>query len=86
MEPSLVGEEGSYEASDLGFDVGSLVGFSLEVRVLRWDPQKGGCLELHVALSVVWVEDCLLTHRSPPGILVATSRSPCHPIHSTPCP
>ena len=84
MERSLVGMEVSDEASDLGYEVGSLVGFFLRDPGSRWALWKGACLELHGALAVVWVENIIPCSQSPLVKLVAASRSPCCPSRCTP--
>ena len=61
------------EASDLGYEVGSLGFFCLEIRVTGWAPQKGACSELHGTLEVVQVEIFLPCHWIPPGKLVGKS-------------
>ena len=57
MESSQGGAEVSDGASYLGYEVGSLVGFCLEVQVPRWDLLKVNCSELQRRLTVVQVED-----------------------------
>ena len=44
MEPSLVGAEGPYKASELGSEVGSEVGFSLGCLGSKVGSAKGGSL------------------------------------------
>ena len=80
MEPSLVGAEVSDEASESGSEVSYLVGFRLEVWVLRWAPQKGDRSDIHGALVLVWVEGHPTICWIHPHILAVASRSTCRPI------